>query len=258
MNLNMFNNRLKKELYEGRPCFGTLICNNSPDIVEICGLAGFDFVILDIEHGYMSPETTVNLIRAAQITGMTPITRVTENSETIILRSLDVGAHGVQVPQINDAASAQLAVQRAKYHPQGMRGVAFPRSADYGLVPIFDYFRRENEETMVVVHCENVIGLRNLEEIAAVPGVDVIFLGPFDLSQSMGIPGQVGSPQIQEAANRVVKVCEQYGKIPGIYCNTADEARKRAREGFKYIPIGMDSTLISEAFKRVIDAVKMR
>lgn len=254
----MFNNKLKKALYEGRPCFGTLICNNSPDIVEICGLVGFDFVVLDIEHGYMSPETTANLIRAAEVTGMTPITRVTENSETIILRSLDVGAHGVQVPQINDAASAQLAVQRAKYYPDGMRGVAFPRSGNYGLVPIFDYFKHENEETLIVVHCEDIIGLENLEKIAAVVGVDVIFLGPFDLSQSMGIPGQVESPPIQAAANRVLEVCKKFGKIPGIYCNSAEEAKKRANQGFKYIPIGMDSTLISDAFKKLIDTVKGR
>ncbi|MGE5545000.1 MAG: HpcH/HpaI aldolase family protein [Bacillota bacterium] len=254
----MFNNKLKKALYEGKACFGTLICNNSPDIVEICGLVGFDFVILDIEHGYMSPETTVNLIRAAEVTGMTPITRVTENSETIILRSLDVGSHGVQIPQVNDAASARLAVQRAKYYPEGMRGVAFPRSSNYGLNPVFDYFKQANDETLVVVHCENVSGLANIEEIAAVPGVDVIFLGPFDLSQSMGIPGRVESPPVQEAANRVVKVCQRYGKIPGIYCNTAEEARQRADQGFKYLPIGMDSTLIAQALKRVVDKVKSR
>jgi len=254
----MFNNRLKKALYEGRPCFGTLICNNSPDIVEICGLVGFDFVILDIEHGYMSPETMVNLIRAAEVTGMTPITRVTENSETIILRSLDVGAHGVQVPMINDAAAARLAVRRAKYYPEGMRGVAFPRSGNYGQVPIFDYFRQANYETMVVVQCENVTGLDNIEEIAAVPGVDVVFLGPFDLSQSMGIPGQVESPPVQEAAERIIEICAKYGKIPGIFCTTAEEAKQRAEQGFKYIPIGMDSTLIAEAFKRVISTVKNR
>ncbi len=252
----MFSNKLKKALYDGITCFGTFVCHNSPDIVEICGLAGFDFVVLDTEHGYMSPETTANLIRAAEVTGMTPIVRVSENSETVILRYLDVGTHGVQVPQINDAASARLAVRRAKYYPQGMRGVAFPRSANYGLVSMADYFKQENDKTMVIVHCENVIGLENLEEIASVEGVDIIFLGPFDLSQSLGIPGQVESPQIQAAANKVVEVCNQFGKIPGIYCTSAEDAKKRAVQGFKFLPVGMDSILIAEAFKRIVDSVR--
>lgn len=254
----MFKNKLKKALYEGQACYGTLICNNSPDIVEICGLVGFDFVILDLEHGYMSPESMVHLIRAAEVTGMTPITRVTENSETIILRSLDVGTHGIQVPMVNDAAAARLAVRRAKYYPEGMRGVAFPRSSNYGLSPLFDYFKEANDETLVVIQCENLEGLNNLEEIAAVPGIDVIFLGPFDLSQSFGIPGQVEDMRVQEAAARVIQVCREHGKIPGIYCSTAEDARQKADQGFKYIPIGVDSTLIAEAFKRVVDTVKNR
>ena len=180
----MFSNKLKKALYDGITCFGTFVCHNSPDIVEICGLAGFDFVVLDTEHGYMSPETTANLIRAAEVTGMTPIVRVSENSETVILRYLDVGTHGVQVPQINDAASARLAVQRAKYYPQECVGLHFrvPQlwASFYG-----GLFQTRNDKTMVIVHCENVIGLENLEEIASVEGVDIIFLGPFDLSQSL-------------------------------------------------------------------------
>lgn len=252
----MFKNKLKKDLYDGKTCFGTFMSLNSTDVVESGGLAGFDFVIIDTEHGYMSPETTMDLVRAAEVSGTTPITRVTENGETIILRCLDVGAHGVQVPQINDKESAELAVKRVKYYPEGTRGVAMTRSCNYGLTPIFDYFKQENEETLVVVHIENIVGLQNIEEIAATPGVDVLFLGPFDMSQSMGIPGQVDHPRIDEAAEIVLAACKKYGKIPGVYAEFPEVAKKRADQGFQYIPIGMVTSLISRAFVDVLKKAK--
>lgn len=252
----MFKNKLKKDLYDGKTCIGTFISINSPDIVEVFGIAGFDFVIIDNEHGYMTPETSVGLIRAAELRGMTPIVRATENSETVILRSLDVGAHGIQVPQINDKEAAELAVKRSKYYPQGIRGVAMPRAGDYGLSPIFEYFKQENEETLVSVHCENVKGLENIDAIAATPGVDVIFFGPFDMSQSMGIPGQVEHQRIQEAAQIVLAACKKHGKIPGTFCGTPEAAKVRAAQGFRYIAIGMEVTLIGSYLRNVINIAK--
>lgn len=162
---------------------------NSTDIVEAGGLAGFDFVILDCEHGYMSPETTMDLVRAAQVGGTTPITRVTFNGETEILRALDVGAYGVQVPQINTREDAELAVCRAKYYP-------------------------------------------------------------------MGIPGQIDDPRIQEAAEIVLSACKKYGKIPGIYAEFPQVAKMRAQQGFRYIPIGMVTSLISRAFVDVLNKAR--
>ena len=110
----MIQNKLKHDLYQGKVCFGTFIAINSPDIVEICGLLGFDFVVLDGEHGYISPESSIPLIRAAQATGMTPLVRVCENSESLILRTLDVGACGIHVPQINTPLHAQQALRSTK------------------------------------------------------------------------------------------------------------------------------------------------
>lgn len=248
----MINNTLKRELYAGETKFGTFMSLNSTDVVEIGGLAGFDFVIIDCEHGYMSPEAVMNLVRAAETGGTTPIARATFNGETEILRVLDVGAYGVQVPQINSREDATLAVRRAKYYPEGIRGSAMTRSCDYGLVSYMDYIKHENQETLVSVHIENVEGLKNIEEIAATPGVDVLFLGPYDMSQSMGIPGQTEDPKIQEAAEIVLKTCKKYGKIPGIYAEYPEIAKSRAEQGFKYIPIGMVTTLISRAFVDVL------
>ncbi len=232
------------------------MCLNSSDVVEIGGLAGFDFVILDCEHGYLSPETTMGLVRAAQVGHRVPITRVTYNGETEILRALDVGAYGVQVPQINTAENAELAVRRAKYHPRGIRGSAMTRSCDYGKTPYMEYIQHENDQTLVTVHIENVIGLNNIEEIAAVDGVDVLFLGPYDMSRSMGIPGQTKDPKIQEAADRVLEVCKKYGKIPGVYAEYPEVARRRAEQGFRYIPIGVATTLITRSFNGILQTAR--
>ena len=181
----MFKNKLKEFIKEGKAGIGTFVMCNSPDIVEVIALTGFDFIVIDTEHGPLSVESTQNLIRAAELRGITPITRVTECSETTILRSLDVGAHGIQVPQVNDRKTAEDVVRRAKYYPEGYRGIAMPRAANYGTVNPLDYFKIENEETMVVVHCENKIGLDNLEEIVKVPSIDVIFLGPFTILKKL-------------------------------------------------------------------------
>lgn len=252
----MFENKLKKMLKEGKTAIGTFASINSPDLVEIMGLTGFDFVIIDCEHGPMDAETSTNLIRAAQIYNMTPIVRIRENSETVVLKQLDVGAHGIQVPQINTSEDAKLLVQRTKYAPLGKRGVAMPRAADYGLYPIMEYFEKSNKETMIIAHCENVTALDNLEDIAKVDGIDVIFLGPFDMSQSMGISGQVTHPKIQEAAQRVLDVCDKYNKIPGIFAVNGDDAKVKIEQGFRYVPIGMDCTLIGNAFKKIVNKVK--
>ncbi len=254
----MFNNKLKQKLYNDETCFGTFMSLNSTDVVECAGLAGFDFAILDCEHGYITPENVMNLVRAAEVTGMTPITRATYNDETDILRVLDVGSHGVQVPQINCREDAELVVKRVKYSPLGTRGAALTRSSNYGLKPIFEYFEHANRETLVVVHIENTAGLRNIDEIAKVDGIDVLFLGPFDMSQSMGIPGQMESNEIQKAANIVLSTCKKYGKIPGIYAEYPEVAKKRASEGFKYIPYSMVTSLISRSFMSSLEVAKGR
>ena len=252
----MFKNKLKEFIKEGKAGIGTFVMCNSPDIVEVIALTGFDFIVIDTEHGPLSVESTQNLIRAAELRGITPITRVTECSETTILRSLDVGAHGIQVPQVNDRKTAEDVVRRAKYYPEGYRGIAMPRAANYGTVNPLDYFKIENEETMVVVHCENKIGLDNLEEIVKVPSIDVIFLGPFDMSQSLGIPGQVNHPLIEQAAERVLKVSKSAGKAAGIFVSTGEQAKLRREQGFQYITIGMDVTLFGIVCKNEIAKAK--
>lgn len=248
----MFKNKLKRILDSGESAFGTFVSINNPDVVELIALAGFDFVIIDCEHGPMNAETSTNLIRAAELYDMTPIIRVRGNEETVVLKHLDVGAHGIQIPQINSGDDAAKAISYAKYYPVGLRGVAMPRSSGFGMFPLMDYFQQENEETLIIVHCENIMSLNNLESIAQLPEIDVIFFGPFDMSQSMGIPGQITHPKIENAAHRVLDICAKYNKIPGIFSVTAEAAMARKAQGFRYLPIGVDCTIIGNAFKDIV------
>lgn len=252
----MFKNKLKETLKNGKSAIGIFIMCNCAELVEIAGISGFDFVVLDTEHGPFSIESTINLIRAAELKGITPITRVTESSDSTILRSLDVGAHGIQVPQINNAEAAEKVVKASKYFPIGTRGAAMARSGEYGEVNAMDYFTTENEETLVVVHCENKEGLENLESIVKVPEIDVIFLGPFDMSQSLGVPGQIYHPLVEEAAEKVVTKAKAAGKAAGIFVTDGEQAQRRIEQGFQYITINVDATLFAKACKSEINKIK--
>jgi 4-hydroxy-2-oxoheptanedioate aldolase len=249
----MVNNRLKKIFAEGKAALGTFISIDAPEVVELFALAGFDFVVLDNEHGPLTHATSQNLIRAAELRGITPIVRVPNSFESTILHTLDVGAHGIQVPQVNDAETAKAIVSRAKYKPLGSRGIAFPRSADFGMTDLSKYFDYENGQTMIITHCENTACLDNLEAICQVPEIDVIFLGPYDMSQSLGITGQVTHPKVEAAAQKVIEITKKYGKIAGIFSGSAEAAKERVKQGFRYITIGMDVTLFGAKCKEEAD-----
>lgn len=253
----MVNNRLKKIFAEGGTALGTFVVSNAPDLVEIVGLTGFDFVIVDNEHGPLGHESSQHLIRAAELRGITPIVRIPNYMESTILHTLDIGAHGIQVPQVNDPEIARTIISYSKYHPLGRRGVALPRSADYGLsMDISKYFEHENSQTTVVIHCENTMCLENLDAICQIPGIDVVFFGPYDMSQSMGIPGQITHPRIQEAARKVVETTKKYGKVAGTFTGNGAIAKERAAEGFRYIAIGVDTFLYAAKCKQEIAAFR--
>ena len=252
----MVNNKLKKIFAAGKAALGSFAVCHSPDLIEILALSGYDFVVIDNEHGPMGHESSQHLIRAAELRGMSPVVRIPNTMESTILHTLDIGAHGIQVPQVNDAETAAAIVRRSKYSPAGTRGVAFPRSADYGLMDMRMYFEYENDETMIIAHCENTKGLENLDAICQVPGIDVVFLGPYDMSQSMGITGQVSHQRIQEAAAKVVETAKKYGKIAGIFVGSGAAAKERAAQGFQYITIGTDAGLYAAKCRQEAEAFR--
>lgn len=250
-------NHLKRKLAEGRVVLGTFITLNCPDLVEIAGLAGFDYCIIDTEHGPGNPESIQHMIRAAELRGMAPIVRVTDTAPTTILRTLDVGAAGIQVPQVNSSETAENVVRSAKYFPKGDRGACLTRSSRYGFVPgVAEYFEEANRETLVIVHCENRQGLECLDGIAAVDGVDVIFVGPYDLSQSFGIPGQIYHPVMVDAVASALAAAKRAGKPAGIFVGSVEEAKARIEQGFSYIAYSTDSLVFAEVCRNIVGGIR--
>lgn len=227
---------------------GLFVLDNSPANVEALGYAGFDFVVIDTEHGPNDIAAVEHMVRAAEIGGVTPIVRVTKNDPANILRALDVGAGGIVVPQVNSGEAARQAVRAAKYGPEGERGLAgIVRAARYGFRPLGEYLAEANERTVVIVQVEDIKAVAALGEILAVEGIDGILVGPADLSQSMGLTGQFENPEFTKVVHDVIARTIAAGKIAGIFCFSAEDAKYWAGKGARFLSIGSDGMLFVKA-----------
>lgn len=253
----MKKNNLKKALSEGKVVFGPFIKFTDPAVIEIMGFAGFDFVIIDEEHGPISVESSQNLIRAAESVNIAPVIRVSNNNETLILRALDIGARGIEIPQVNSKLDAVHAVKSVKYSPQGERGVCrYVRAANYSSMDKFKYFKYANEETMIIAHVEGVEGINNLDEILSVFGIDVIFIGPYDLSQSLGIPGEVDHPLVIEKMKEVILKCKKNKVAVGTFVDDVKTAKFWILLGIQYVAFSVDVGILYEASKNILRSLK--
>jgi len=253
----MKKNNLKEALKEGKNVFGPFMKFTDPATVEIMGFAGFDFVIIDAEHGPISMQSAQNMIRSAETANITPIIRVSSNDEALILRALDIGAQGIEIPQINSEPQAIKAVRSVKYAPQGERGVCrYVRAANYSSMDKFEYFKSANEETMIIAHIEGVEGINNLDEILSVPGIDVIFIGPYDLSQSLGIPGQVNNSLVVKKMKEVILKCKQNKIAVGTFADDVKTAKFWVSLGVQYMSFSVDVGILYEASKQIIKKLK--
>ena len=253
----MKKNNLKKALHDSKIVFGPFLKITDPAVVEIMGFAGFDFVIIDAEHGPISMENAQNMIRAAETANITPIIRVGNNDEALILRALDIGAQGVEIPQINCKSDALRAVKSVKYSPQGECGVCrYVRAANYSSMDKFKYFKSANEETMIIAHIEGVEGINNLDEILSVPGMDVIFIGPYDLSQSLGIPGQVNHPLVTDKMKEVVSKCKVNKVATGTFADDIETAKSWVSLGVQYMSFSVDVGILYDISKTIVNKLK--
>ena len=253
----MKKNNLKEVLKEGKNVFGPFMKFTDPAAVEIMGFAGFDFVIIDAEHGPISMQSAQNMIRSAETVNITPIIRVSSNDEALILRALDIGAQGIEIPQINCKSDALRAVKSVKYSPQGERGVCrYVRAANYSSMDKFKYFKSANEETMIIAHIEGVEGINNLDEILSVPGIDVIFIGPYDLSQSLGIPGQVNHPLVTEKMKEVVSKCKVSKVAAGTFADDIETAKSWVSLGVQYMSFSVDVGILYDISKTIVNKLK--
>jgi 4-hydroxy-2-oxoheptanedioate aldolase len=240
----MRENLTKRALREGQAVFGCFVRYPDPTLVDIVSLFGWDFLIFDGEHGTLEPRECENLVRAAELHDVTAIVRVPVNQPHVILRLMDTGAQGCQVPWVQDAADAERAVQSVKYGPRGTRGLAGVRAAEYGQRgSLGEYVRTANDETLVIVHVETAHAVERVDEIAATDGVDVVFLGPTDLSHSLGVPGEIGHPLVVEHLERAAAATLGAGKVVGVTVPTAEAAVAWLERGARYVTTGIEPLL---------------
>ena len=227
----MLYNKIKHKLKRNEPCVGLISNLPSPHLTEIFGISGFEFIVFDLEHSAMSEETLEGLVRASKLKNLVPLARVQKNDPSSILRVLDAGCLGVMVPNIETREEARKAVSSARYRPDGIRGINWKVTAsEWGAVDPIEYARSANENILTIIQIETVEGVRNLESILDVEGIDVIIVGPADLSASMGHPGDPGNPDVQISIEKVIGICKKSNVAMGIGATTDKEKLTAARE----------------------------
>ena len=241
----------KEKLNKGECVYGVFMKTSDPMFVEAAGIGGFDFVILDTEHGPVTIEGQQNNIRAAEARGTVPIIRLEDCNENTISKALDIGAYGIQVPQINTADEARQVVKNAKFYPYGMRGVCrFVRAAEYSNMERSEFFE-SSKDLIINLQLEGVDAIKNLDEILEVEGVDILFIGPYDLSQSLGLPGQVDNPIVVNAMKEIVGKAKKKNKIIGTFIDTIDNLKMWRQLGLQYLSYSVDVGLFLDACKDI-------
>lgn len=232
----MKKNQMKARLQAGKPALGCSIMIPSPQMVEMAAHAGFDWVLIDMEHGTIGLESAELMIMAAEARGITPIVRPRNNASAEITSVMDRGAAGVQVPHVNTADDARRALAAVKFGPGDKRGLAAGTRPDsYGLArAMSDFVREANAESLVCIQLEHAKAIENVDALLAVDDIDVYFIGPSDLSQSMGHPGNPKAPPVKDAIEKTLARIVAAGKTPGMPA-TADNLEQVIASGCRYI-----------------------
>lgn len=250
------HNVTKAKLLAGETVFGCFLKYRDASLAEVLAYQGWDFFLLDGEHSTLEPRDCENLVRVADLRSVTPLIRVPTNQPHVILRFLDTGAQGVQVPMVNSPAEAERAVRAVKFAPRGNRGLGSTRAADYGqTAPFHEYVKVANAETLLILQVETVEALGEVMDIARTDGVDVVFIGPTDLSVSLGVPGQPQHPRVREATDRIAAQVAQAGKILGALASSADSAREWRQRGARYIVTNLEAILVP-GVRRYLEEVR--
>lgn len=241
-------NSVKRSLRENRLTIGSWVTIGHPAIVEVMAQAGFDWLAVDLEHSAIDLSTAQVLIATIQAHGMVPLVRVGENHPKLIQRVMDAGAYGVIVPMVNTKELAEQAVQAVRYPPRGGRGVGLARAQGYGF-GFEDYAATVNDESVVIAQIEHIAAVRNLEEIIGVDGIDGVLIGPYDLSGSLGRPGQFEDPAVLQAVSRVESVC-QARKVPLGFHVISPEARfvnEKIHKGYRFVAFSLDTVFLGHS-----------
>ncbi|NRP72183.1 4-hydroxy-2-oxo-heptane-1,7-dioate aldolase [Ensifer psoraleae] len=247
---------LRTRIRNGETLLGAFVMIPSPAVVEMLGYAGFDFAIIDSEHGASSVESVENQIRAAEAAGISVIVRTVGMTAGEVLRILDAGAEGVVVPHVKCEADARALVAAAHYAPRGIRGMATTaRAGRHGMTSVAEHIANAAERTLVIPQIEDAEALPNVRAIAALDGIDALFIGPADLSMSLGHPGNPAHPEVVKAIDGVVSDITSVGRRPMIFTKSAEEVSAMRRRGID-IAVYSTTSIISVAIRRTIEEVR--
>jgi 4-hydroxy-2-oxoheptanedioate aldolase len=243
---------IRERTLSGEWMGGTWLNLGSSLTAEIAGKAGFDWLLVDLEHGMGDRTELVTQLQAIDATPAAPVVRIAWNDAVLFKRVLDLGVSGVMAPMVNTAEEARRAAAAMRYPPEGIRGVAkMNRATDFG--PGFDdYFKKANSNLLTIVQIETQAALANVDEIAAVEGVDVLFVGPLDLSVSLGVPGQFDHASVQRALAKVVEACRKAKKAPGILVASEGQLKRVRELGFTFVAIGSDGAAVVKEMRALV------
>lgn len=253
-------NLLKDKIEAGAAPVGVFSVLGGINAAEALSLTGVDYIIFDTEHGPYDVEHAVLLLRAAELHDTTALVRVKDSSRASVLKMLDIGAAGIIIPQVQTLEEVKSIVESGKYYPVGRRGMSFARGAGYGEYEyakgeIQDYFDTCNRQSLLIPQCETVGCLEQIEEIMQLDGVDGVFVGPYDLSMTMGIARQFDHPDFLAALERIKKAARDAGKFTIIYCADAALGRQRLQEGFDSVAVGNDVNFFIDSVKAMVAAM---
>ncbi|MFC2155183.1 HpcH/HpaI aldolase/citrate lyase family protein [Acidobacteriota bacterium] len=244
----------RRKLKEGKPLIGTIQSLSALEISEILAAAGFDWLFIDMEHTVLDVPAVQRILQAAQgrIGG---IVRVPAGEEVWVKRVLDAGAEGLIFPQVNSAGQAKKIVQLCKYSPEGNRGVGLSRAQGYG-IRFNEYVESANRDTVVIIQVEHIEAVKNIEAIVQVPGIDALFIGPYDLSGSMGKIGKVDDPEVQEKIETVLLAGLKAGLAVGIFTTNPADVKSLIEKGYTLITLGIDVMSFSDAARKALRDAK--
>jgi len=251
-------NPVKAKLKAGKPSVGTWLTIGHPDVSEILADLGFDWVVFDMEHGPLSVETVQGMMQSMSYSvDCVPMVRVGWNDLVLIKRALDIGAYGLVIPWVNTREDAVRAVSYCKYPPEGIRGCGPRRAARRDK----EYIETANEEILILVQIETETAIKNLDEIFSVKGVDACFIGPSDLSMSLGVFRKFDHPKFRDAIDKVLRACKKSGVAPGMHCSESRQGRlpyinDAIAQGFQFCALDSDTGFLTTGTKEALRKVE--
>ena len=250
-------NYLKQKLESGSAVIGTWCNIPSPEVIDVICSAGIDFVIIDGEHGPITFETAQQMIQTCESRKISALYRPGEINESEILRALDIGIHGLQVPNVGDVDDVKKIIRYAKYPPVGKRGFSpFTRAGDYSKNRSKEIIEKGNSNTLIGINIEDQAGIKNIDNILSFSEIDIIFIGLYDLSKSLNVPGDVENPKVQSKLFEITAKVNAKGKYAGTIATSEDEMKMYLDNGLKYIVYLVDCAVLKKAYEQPVTFFK--